>query len=250
MLIQKKTLKNVLFIDIETVSQSQNFHELSETKQKLWTRKSKQFLVDKSLEIDKELAAELYEEKAGLFAEFGKVACVSIGYLSKEKRKDYTLRIKSFTGSEEEILKSLNDVLNEHYNDLDKHFLCGHNIREFDIPFLCRRNIVHGLKLPEMFKISSRKPWQITHLIDTMHLWKFGDYKNYTSLNLLANTLDIPTLEPEIAGSEISRIFWEEEDISKIVIRCEKDVLTVTQITLRFTGQSILDINQVELVNN
>ena len=145
MIIQKKTLKNVLFINIETVPSTRHFHQLPESLRHLWIHKSKQFLPDRSTEMTEELAASLYNEKAGLFAEFGKVICISVGYLSKQKNRRKTLRIKSLFGEEVEILKAFNEILNQHYDDPNRDYLCGHNIREFDIPFIGRRNIVSSI---------------------------------------------------------------------------------------------------------
>ena len=248
MIIQKKTLKNVLFLDIETVPQFQNYTDLSEIKRKLWFRKSKQFLKDRSHELTEDLAAQFYQEKAGIFAEFGKIVCISIGYLSKQKRAGLKLRIKSLSGEEDQILQSLNSILNAHYDDLDRDYLCGHNIKEFDVPFICRRNIVHGNKLPRLLNIASKKPWQLQHLLDTMELWKFGDYKNYTSLALLADTLNIPSPKDDIDGSMVGHVYWEEKDLERIVTYCEKDVVTVAQIALKFAGQKKLAKESLEFI--
>jgi len=250
MIIQKKTLKNVLFIDIETVSQTQNIQELPESLQLLWKRKSKQFLSDRSIEISEELAADLYTKKAGIFAEFGKVVCITVGYLSSRKEKPSLLRIKSLYGEEIDILKSFNKILNQHYDNLEEDFLCGHNIKEFDIPYICRRNVIHGLPLPRLINIPGKKPWQLTHLLDTMELWKFGDYKNYTSLALLAETLGIQTPKDDIDGGQVGQVYWEEGDIERIVRYCEKDVITVAQIAMRFAGQALIDEADIEFVKD
>lgn len=250
MIIQKKTLKNVLFIDIETVSLTGNFHELPESLQHLWICKSRQFLPDRWMEMTEELAAVFYKEKAGIFAEFAKVVCISIGYLSLQKDEDPILRIKSIYGDEVEILQSFNEILNNHYDDLKEDVLCGHNIKEFDIPFICRRNVVHGLSLPRLLNIAGKKPWQLQHLLDTMELWRFGDYKNYTSLALLSGTLGIPSPKDDIDGSQVGHVFWEEDDIERIVTYCEKDVLTVAQVAMRFAGLPLLEDENIEIVKD
>jgi DNA polymerase elongation subunit (family B) len=248
MIIQQKTLNRILFLDIETVSSKQDFNELTDTLKHLWMRKSKQFLADRSQEVTEELASKYYKEKAGIFAEFGKIVCISIGYLFKQKNKPSKLRIKSLFGDEVDILKSFNEVLNTHYDDLETDFLCGHNIKEFDIPFICRRNIVHGLDLPRLLNIAGKKPWQLSHLLDTMELWRFGDYKNYTSLALLSGALDIPSPKDDIDGSMVGHVFWEEDDIERIVTYCEKDVLTVAQVAMKFAGLPLLEEEHVEIV--
>ncbi len=250
MIIRKKTLKYVLFIDIETVSRTQNFHELPESLRHLWIHKSKQFLSDRSKEMTEELAAIFYKEKAGIFAEFSKVVCISVGYLSKQKSSPPTLKIKSFFGAEKDILQSFNEILNDHYYDLEKDYLCGHNIKEFDIPFICRRNIVNGLSLPRLLNIAGKKPWQLKHLLDTMELWRFGDYKNYTSLALLSGALGIPSPKDDIDGSMVGHVFWEENDIERIVTYCEKDVLTVAQVAMKFAGLPLLKDEDIEIIKN
>lgn len=248
MIIQKKTLKNVLFLDIETVSQTEKLIELPEPLQHLWMNKSKKFLPKSEIEMTFDHAANYYNQKAGIFAEFAKIVCISVGYLSTQKNQDPLLRIKSFYGEEKNILESFNEMLNRHYDDPDNHFLCGHNIKEFDIPFICRRNIINGLHLPKLLNISGKKPWQISYLIDTMDLWRFGDYKNYTSLALLSGALGIASPKDDIDGSMVGKVYWEENDIERIVKYCEKDVLTVTQVALKFAGQALLSDANVEFI--
>jgi len=248
MIIQKKTLTNVLFLDIETVSIAQNFRDLPESLQKHWIHKCKHFLPDKTKEVTNDIAATFYKQKAGIFAEFGKIICISIGYLSTQKNKSLSFRIKSLYGEEVDILKSFNEILNIHYHNLKEHYLCGHNIKEFDIPFICRKNMVHGLPLPKLINIAGKKPWQIQHLLDTMELWRFGDYKNYTSLPLLANTLGIPSPKDDIDGSQVGQVFWEENDLERIVQYCEKDVLTVAQVAMKFAGKPLLKDENIEIV--
>jgi uncharacterized protein YprB with RNaseH-like and TPR domain len=249
MTIQKKTLKNVLFLDIETVSLTKNLSELPDSLQKIWKAKSKKFLPKSEIEMTFDIAANLYTQKAGIFAEFAKIVCISVGYLSISKNQNPTLRIKSFHGDERQILDSFNEMLNQHYDDPDKQFLCGHNIKEFDIPFICRRNIVNALSLPRLLNISGRKPWQVNHLLDTMDMWRFGDYKNYTSLALLSGALGIASPKDDIDGSMVGKVFWEENDIERIVTYCEKDVLTVAQVAMKFAGQPLLTKDQVEFIS-
>lgn len=248
MVIQKKTLRNVLFVDIETVPQTHSFHELSETTQGLWMQKCKQFISDRSITPTIEIAAELYQQKAGIFAEFGKVICISIGYLSKVKEAQSKLRIKSIYGDEADLLSTFTDILDLHYDDLENHYLCGHNIKEFDIPYLCRRNLIHGLPLPRMLRIAGKKPWQLNHLLDTMELWRFGDYKNYTSLALLAGALQIPSPKDDIDGSQVAEVYWTDNDLQRIVTYCEKDVITVAQIVMRFSYLPLIHEEDIEIV--
>lgn len=239
-MILRKNLEHTLFLDIETVSLQRVYEDLTPRMQGLWKRKCRQFLFDKTLEVDDELAASFYTSKAGIYAEFAKVVCISIGYLTMERGQPPQLRIKSFSGDEAEVLQAFADVLDEHYDDPDQHFLCGHNIREFDLPFLCRRSVVHRIRLPRLMDVAGKKPWQISYLIDTMTYWKFGDFKNFTSLALLAETLSIPTPKDDIDGSQVGSVYWEDGNLERIVTYCEKDVVTVVKIILHIAHQADL----------
>ena len=248
MIIQKKILKNTLFIDIETVSVTAHFNELPEVMKSLWIKKSQKFKKDKDREMTSKLAAGFYSQKAGIFAEFAKIACITVGYLSNDKGEESSLRLKSFAGDEKELLEEFNELLNTHYDKPDEHFLCGHNIKEFDIPFLCRRCVINGIELPRLLNISGKKPWQVAHLLDTMDLWRFGDYKNYTSLALLAGALGIPSPKDDIDGSMVGHVYWEEDDIDRIITYCEKDVVTVAQVAMKFAGMELIGEDRIEVV--
>lgn len=248
MLIQKKTLKNVLFLDIETVALTPNLFLLPEPLQSLWRQKCKKFLPRDHNEVRAEQAEELYQQKAGIFAEFAKIVCISVGYLSFEKGKEPNLRLKSFHGEELDVLNEFHALLDNHYDDPEKHFICGHNIKEFDIPFICRRSIINGVRLPRLLNISGKKPWQVTYLLDTMDMWRFGDYKNYTSLVLLAGAMGIPSPKDDIDGSKVGEVFWIENDIERIVSYCEKDVLTVVQVAMKYANQPLIEKENVNVV--
>jgi len=248
MIIQRKYLRNTLFLDIETVSVTATFAELSDVMQQLWKKKALRLRADKSVELTEDYAAELYVERAGIFAEFAKVACISVGYLSNKKDEERELRLKTFHGEEHEILEAFTDMLDQHYDRPDEHFLCGHNIKEFDIPFLCRRCVINSIELPRLMKIAGKKPWQVGYLMDTMELWRFGDYKNYTSLALIAATLGITSPKDDIDGSMVGHVYWVEEDIDRIITYCEKDVLTVVQVAMKFAGMDLLEEDQVRVV--
>jgi uncharacterized protein YprB with RNaseH-like and TPR domain len=236
MLDQYNTSK-ILFLDIETVPQRSNFSEESEEMRKLWEKKSK-YLTKESDETP-----ESIYRQAGIYAEFGKVICISCGYFSADKK----FRIKSFFGDDEKILLSdFAELLKKNYSSADK-FLCAHNGKEFDFPFLARRMIVNGIKLPAVINTAGKKPWEVNHL-DTLELWKFGDYKSYTSLLLLATILGIQTPKDDIDGSMVWKVYWEEKNLQRIVTYCQKDVLTVAQIFLRFKGEPLLSESQVEIV--
>ncbi len=225
-------LERILFLDIETVSACKTFGDLDDTFRKLWTHKA-----ERIKQNDSDTPESLYE-RAGIYAEFGKVVCISTGFFNNEQ-----FRIKSFANHDEKIL--LLDFV-EMLNKLNKpgQVLCAHNGKEFDFPYLCRRMIVNEIKIPALLNMSGRKPWETTYL-DTMELWKFGDYKNFTSLDLLSALLGIPSPKDDIDGSEVSKVYWQDNNLQRIVTYCQKDVLTIAQLLLRFQGKPLLKKNQI-----
>ena len=223
-------LSNILFLDVETAPIVYEYKNLDPEMKKLW---------DHKFRFQTTETAETHYKKAGIFAEYAKVICISVGFFNGK-----TFRIKSFFGDDEKkILKEFTELLNKHYNRKD-HVLCAHNGKEFDFPFLCRRLLLNSIKLPKTLNISGKKPWEINHL-DTMELWKFGDFKNYTSLGLLAHIFQIPTPKDDIDGSDIARVYWEEKNMERIVAYCQKDVLTVARLLLRFMGESSIEDKNV-----
>jgi 3'-5' exonuclease len=230
-------LDRILYLDIETVSQYQHYEELPEAMKPLWKQKAGRFARQMDEEWTDDLAAQLYKEKAALYAEFGKIAVISVGFAVKGEDA-YSLKLKSFSSLDEpEVLAGFSELISRHYNNPNTQFLCGHNIREFDIPFLCRRMIINGLKLPNMIDVTGKKPWETKHFLDTMELWRFGEYKNYSSLNLLAHVLDVPTPKDDIDGSDVGRVFWEDNDLERIAVYCEKDVATCARVLFRLQGE-------------
>jgi len=233
-MINKINLENILFLDIETVPETEHFNDLNETKQLLWEHKSQYQRRD-------EFTAEEFYERAGIWAEFGKIVCVSVGYFTFQTERRF--RTTSFFGEEIKLLKDFKNLLNSHFNQT-KHLLCAHNGKEFDFPYIARRMIINGIELPNKLNLFGKKPWEVPHL-DTLELWKFGDYKNYTSLKLLTNVLGIPSPKDDIDGSEVYSVFYKEKEIDRIVIYCEKDTVAVAQIFLRLRGDSILDESEI-----
>ena len=239
MLIDIK-IKNILFLDIETVPCSPSFEDLNITFQNLWTEKT-------AWQRKEEYTpAEFYKLKAGVMAEFAKIICISVGYLFVEKNENH-FRIKSFYGDEEkQIITDFNELLNSQFSK-KQHQLCAHNGKEFDFPFIARRTLINGLKLPALLDIAGKKPWEVNHL-DTMELWKFGDYKHYTSIKLLAALFDIPTPKDDIDGSQVAKVYWEEKDLERIKIYCQKDTLTVAQLFLCYKGEEIIKEKNIKIV--
>lgn len=231
-------LDRILYLDIETVSQFQNYNETPEAIRPLWKHKAERFAKQNGEEWTEEVAARLYSEKAALYAEFGKIAVISVGFTVKGE-EGYTLKLKSFGSVDEmEVLSGFSNLILKHYNDPARQFLCGHNIREFDMPFLCRRMVIKRMELPKMIDVTGKKPWETKHFLDTMELWRFGEFRNYTSLNLLAFVLDVPTPKDDIDGSDVGRVFWEENDLERIAVYCEKDVATCARVLFRLQGEA------------
>jgi 3'-5' exonuclease len=233
-------IKNVLFLDIETVPCSPSFDDLDTTFQALWAEKT-------AWQRKEEYTpAEFYKLKAGVMAEFAKIICISVGYLFNEKNKNH-FRIKSFYGDDEKkIITDFNKLLNSQFSK-KQHQLCAHNGKEFDFPFIARRTLINGLKLPVLLDIAGKKPWEVNHL-DTMELWKFGDYKHYTSIKLLAALFNIPTPKDDIDRSQVAGVYWNDKDLERIKKYCQKDTLTVAQLILKYKGEELILENNIEFV--
>lgn len=228
-----------MVLDIETVPVVPSFEHLTPIMQDLWAAKAQR--ICKTGE-DPEPAKQF--EKAGIFAEFGKVVCISSGIFQHNEALpepyQYQLRVKSFYGHHESaVLQDFAAIL-EHHFDKKQHYLCAHNGREFDFPFMARRTLICGLPLPAMLDIAGKKPWEANHLMDTMQLWKFGDFKHYTSLPLLSAVFDIPTPKDDLDGAEVGRVFHEEGDVARIAQYCQKDVVATSRLLMRFKGLPIL----------
>lgn len=239
--MQKIPLENLFLLDIETVSLKENFHLLEDEWKDLWVEKIKR-------NLHPDLTAEdMYTQKAAILAEFARVVCISFGYLKKEK-ENWEIRIKSIYGHDEkEILKEFSQTILKLPSKKKQWIFTGHNIKEFDIPFLCRRMLANQLPIPPQMDFQNKKPWD-TPILDTLHLWRFGDYKNYTSLKLLAAVLGVPSPKDDIDGSQVGNVYWKENDLDRIARYCEKDVLTLGNIMLRFHGLPILKEDQIMLV--
>lgn len=224
-------LDRILFLDIETVPEYRNYAELPKNRKYFWSRRARKIL-NKSLEdISTDELETTYFERAGIYAEFAKIVCISAGFFQVSDGNIRDFRCKSFASHDEkELLEAFKDLLDGYFNDPKIHALCGHNIREFDVPVTCRRMLINKIPFPKLLDVRMKKPWELTHLIDTMELWKFGDWKNYTSLDLLAHIFDVPSSKDDIDGSLVGRVYWEEEDLERIVRYCEKDVSTTAQV--------------------
>lgn len=229
-MIHKIPLEKVLFLDIETVPNYSAFQDVPEPEQNLWDKKTR-------FQRKEEISAADYYEKAGIMAEFGKIICISIGIIDKND----TLKIKSFADDDEKkMLLEFGNIFNS--QRLRDVILCAHNGKEFDFPWIARRFLINGMMPPVPFQMFGKKPWEIPHL-DTMELWKFGDYKSFISLELMAHVFGIPTPKDDIDGSMVSSIYYIEKDLQRIVDYCEKDVLTLANIFRRMRQEDLLQRN-------
>ena len=232
-------VEDIIFLDIETAPAVSDFNLLDPSMQGLWDKKSKQF------RNPDQPADEVYE-RAGIYSEFGKIICISVGFV-KEKNP-FSLRLKSFYGDDEKtILSDFSSMVSKFSKNNREALLCAHNGKEFDYPYIARRMVINGLVIPEIIDNAGKKPWEIK-LLDTMDLWKFGDYKNYTSLNLLTSILGIHTQKDDIDGSMVAGVYWKDKDIIRIVHYCEKDVLAVAQVLLRFMNLPAIEEERIESV--
>lgn len=239
-MLDSTDLKNILVLDIETVPQYSSYDQLDETWQKLWSKKINSYIREGVT------AADVYD-RAGIYSEFGKLICISAGFFFEDKGTLY-FRVKSFAGDDEkEILKDFSDLLDSRYNS-NESLLCAHNGKEFDYPYIARRCLINGLKIPAILDNSGKKPWEI-RLLDTMDMWKFGDYKSYTSLNLLAAVFGIPSPKDDIDGSQVWSVYWKDKDLERIRTYCQKDVVTVAQLLLKFKGMQLLGQENIITAN-
>lgn len=240
-MLEKIDIENVLFLDIETVPAVPDYKLLDERFRKLWNKKAER-LVPSNYATEQAATPEQLYPRAGIYAEFGKIICISVGAVAKGE-----FRIKSFAGHDErELLLEFAELLNKKYNRQD-HLLCAHNGKEFDFPYIARRMLIQVIPLPAILDLSGKKPWEVNHL-DTMELWKFGDYKNFTSLDLLAAIFGIATPKDDMDGSQVSDVYYKENDLNRIVHYCTKDVLTVAQILRRYRGEQLIDESDVVIV--
>lgn len=229
-MLSKINIENILFLDIETVPLQENFEDVDDTLKILWEKKTEYQRRD-------EHTPEAFYDRAGIWAEFGKIVCISVGYFVI-KGDIRNFRVTSFHGDEIQLLKDFKSLLETHFNKA-QHVLCAHNGKEFDFPYIARRMIINRIDIPFKLDLFGKKPWEVPHL-DTLELWKFGDYKHYTSLKLMTHILGIPSPKDDIDGSEVRNVYYEEKDIDRIIRYCEKDTVAVAQVFLRLRNEEIL----------
>lgn len=237
-MIKKLPLDRILFLDIETVPQAAQFGQLDAETQQLWEEKTR-------FQRKEEYTPEEFYERAGIWAEFGKIICISVGFFNYRGSERH-FRTTSFFGEEDQLLKEFKNLLDGHFSG-PQHLLCAHNGKEFDFPYIARRMLIHGIALPYKLDLFGKKPWEVPHL-DTMELWKFGDFKHYTSLKLMAKVLGIPSPKEDIDGSMVREVFYEEQDLDRIVEYCERDVVATAQIILKFRIEPLLEEHEIKKV--
>jgi len=245
--MQHSELQKIMFLDIETVPQTSDFSELTGELAHLW--EDKFAVIQKRMPekyTEETTAADAFNNSAGIYSEFGKIVCISVGFIHFQEN-EMNFRTKSFSGSDEKLLLTDFIQLILKFCTTKEQTLCGHNIKEFDIPFICRRLLINGLQLPPIFQISGKKPWEIS-FIDTLELWKFGDYKNYTALKLLTAVFGIPTPKDDIDGSQVAHVFYKEKDIDRISLYCQKDVLATAQVFLKLNGLDLISSKNIQFL--
>ncbi len=232
-------MDDLLFLDIETVPKVPHFKELDNYEQSLWEEKKGKF------RTAEESVESFYFNNCPIFAEFGKIVCISVGYTFQDGMFQ-GFELKSFYGDDEKkLLIEFSNFINERLAVSRNLSIVGHNVKEFDIPYICRRLLMNGMKMPDYFEsLQGKKPWE-AGLVDTMELWKFGDYKGYISLKLLAFCLGIPSPKDDISGKDVGKVYWEEKGLERIKTYCQKDVLTVAQIILKLKGLSLFSESNV-----
>ncbi len=234
-MIDQLVLDNILFLDIETVPQHENFEDLAPLDQELFAHKTRYQRKD-------DFTPQEFYDRAGIWAEFGQIICISVGFF-RQTTAGRTFRIHSYAGDEKELLAEFSQMLEEHFSRRE-HVLCGHNAKEFDFPYIARRMIIHQLQLPAKLNLFGKKPWEIPHL-DTMELWKFGDYKHFTSLKLLTRILGIESPKDDIDGSQVRDAYYIDNDLERIARYCERDVLAVAQVVLKLRNEKLLTDDQI-----
>jgi DNA polymerase elongation subunit (family B) len=239
-MLDRINLKNILVLDIETVPQYATYDEVPDVWKELWKKKMQR-------DIKEGLTPDGLYQRAGIYAEFGKIICICAGYFF-ENGDGLQFKVKAFYGDDEKkLLTEFSDAVNKGFST-DEHLLCGHNSKEFDFPYIARRCLINGLPIPYLLDNAGKKPWEV-QLIDTMDMWKFGDYKNFTSLNLLAAVFGIESPKDDIDGSQVWSTYWIDKDLERIKNYCMKDVVTDAQLLLKFKGMELLKPENISFTN-
>ncbi|MBK8634719.1 MAG: 3'-5' exonuclease [Saprospiraceae bacterium] len=243
MAYSSKNLTSTLFLDIETVSEFPDYESLPAVFKELWDKKA--IRINPESATDLSLREKVYKNNAAIYAEFGKIICISVGYINSDKQ----IRAKSFAGHDEkQILEDFTDLISQHFDDPKSYFFCGHNIKEFDIPYICRRMVKHGVTMPHMLDIAGKKPWQTEQLLDTLDLWRFGDIKGYTSLALICAVLGIESPKSDLDGSKVGAVYYEDQDLERIVSYCVEDVIATMKVMFKFLNVPMIAEENIQII--
>lgn len=235
-------LSNILFVDIETVSGSPDYHQMDSRLKKHWDRKAG--FLNNPMELSTD---ELYQDRAGIFAEFGQIVTIAVGYMARLPGGQWGLRVKAFADHNEvNVLIEFKKLLESKFAE-EALRLCAHNGREFDFPYICRRMLIHGIPIPKILDIGNMKPWEIP-VIDTMHLWKFGDRKNFTSLDLLATLFDIETSKSDIDGSDVTHVYHQDNGLDRIADYCKRDIVVTAQLFLKLKSLPVINPEDITIL--
>ncbi|AIM60405.1 3'-5' exonuclease [Cellulophaga lytica] len=237
-MLHKINLEHVLFLDIETVPEYEDYNQMTDEKKELWAQKT-------AYKRQDDFTPEEFYDRAGIWAEFGKIVCISVGYFNT-KGDVRNFRVTTFFGEEDILLKEFKNLLTTHFAS-PKYVLCAHNGKEFDFPYIARRMVINRIDLPPKLNLFGKKPWEVPH-IDTMELWKFGDFKHYTSLKLMTNVLGVPSPKEDIDGSMVRDVFYIDNNIDRIVKYCELDVIAIAQVFLRLRNEDLLVDDEIKRV--
>jgi DNA polymerase elongation subunit (family B) len=231
-------LRDILFIDIETVASTSDYASMDERLKTQWSRKAGFFRRDSHLTDE-----ELFHERAGIYAEFGKIVCIAVGKYVDHESGELGLKTKVYSDDNEaDLLLNFKKMVEK--LDASNLRLCAHNGKEFDFPYLCRRMLINSIPLPAALNLSGKKSWEVPHL-DTMEMWKFGDYKHYTSLDLLAALFQIPSSKSKIDGSQVNYVYYHDKDLEKIAEYCRADVVVLAQLFLKLRGYPLISQNNI-----
>ncbi|MDR6564914.1 MULTISPECIES: 3'-5' exonuclease [unclassified Arcicella] len=237
----QKFAKSLLFIDIETVSGESNFNLLSERMKALWLHKAS-YLTNPN-ELNDEA---FYFDRAGIYAEFGKIVSIGLGFFHWNDEQEICLKVKSISSDNEaEVLSEFKSLIEKKYKS--NLAFCAHNGKEFDYPYLCRRMLVNNIEIPKALQISGKKPWEIPHF-DTLEMWKFGDKKHYISLELLACIFDIPSSKSELSGDKVNQTYYQEKDLPKIASYCREDIIVLAQVFLKYQNMDFVKEENIERI--
>ncbi|HMS69154.1 MAG TPA: ribonuclease H-like domain-containing protein [Saprospiraceae bacterium] len=243
MAYSSKNLTSTLFLDIETVSEFPDYESLPAVFKELWDKKAVR--INPESATDLLLRDKIYKNNAAIYAEFGKIVCISVGYINSDKQ----IRAKSFAGHDEkQILEEFTALISQHFDDPKSYFFCGHNIKEFDIPYICRRMVKHGVTMPHMLDIAGKKPWQTEQLMDTLDLWRFGDIKGYTSLALICAVLGIESPKSDLDGSKVGPVYYEDQDLERIVSYCVEDVIATMKVMFKFLNVPMITDEDIQII--